>query len=66
MIDKTIAGYPMAVCLRKKMPLSYKLMILDMRTDVMKQFLNEAGNTYGNITVANGAREVAEKSVSRE
>lgn len=41
-------------------------MILDMRTDVMKQFLNEAGNAYGNMTVGNGAREVAEKSVSRE
>lgn len=66
-------GYPMAKNLRLKMPTCNKLVILDVNTAVMNQFVQEINATANNtglishsieVEIAQNAREVAEKSVS--
>jgi len=66
-------GYPMAKKLRENMPSSHTLIILEVNSKLMNQFIEETkteaearGNSTDSIQVeiAHNAREVAERSVS--
>lgn len=58
----------MAASLREKMPASDKLLVLDVNTQLTRHFVDDDPQSRKGgvvrISVANNARELAEKSVS--
>lgn len=62
----TIIGYPMARNLRMKLPETDKVIVLDINRDVMGRFVTETqGAGSRQVDLAQSAREVAEKAVSK-
>ncbi|KAJ4157131.1 hypothetical protein NW754_008773 [Fusarium falciforme] len=55
-----IIGYGMAANLRKKLPSSTKLHVLDINQEVIQRLINEFGS-YGKIEVASSAKDLVSK-----
>lgn len=56
-------GYPMALNLRRKIPKSFTLVILELNKEVIQRFVEET-KEMGKVIVAKTPREVAERSVN--